>query len=893
MSKHNQLSGAIRFALLAGAASTFATAPIFAQENTGSAATLDTVEVTGSRIKRADIEGALPVTVIDRAQLDASGEVSVADFLRGTTFNSFGSIRPQSGSSAQATAGISLRGLGSGRTLVLIDGRRAPVAAATGTFQDINTIPLAAVERIEILTDGASAIYGSDALGGVVNIITRKDFNGVEMTYGIGNPTRPGGDTEQASIIFGTASDRGRLLGGISKDSRDIVFQRDREWSAGGVSSFGNNLMLAPNGGFATHPTNGSRFPGFDCAGTPGFFQTGSGTSGRCQYDFTFVAADEASIENRSIFLRGEYQINDTWSTYLNANVARATSFGRYAPVPSSPWLNGTSGVAIAPGSPNHPAVLFPGDPYYASLAGQTVYARHRFAALGNRDNNIENNLYDFTAGFQAALGRVDLDFGVRATESKAIELGRNYVLASATQAAITSGAYDLTNPFGIDPTLANSLIVTTNRDSTTKLREIFATASFDLFQMGGGTAAMAVGAEYRTEEWSDIYDSLSAAGVVSGSAGNSAFGDRDITAVFFETLFPITDTFEVTLAGRFDEYSDYGNDFAPKVALRWQPLDSLTLRASYGQGFRAPTLDIVGQQPAFGADGISDIPTCLAQGQPAGCSTQVTSYTIANPNVFSEQSDQWAVGLAWDAAEWLSMTVDYYNIEIEDQLAFFATPDLAACLAGTTTFCPAGVSALPPGATPPQPGLGLGIARDPITNEILYSQIGYANLGTIEATGVDFAARTRFDLGAWGSLSNLLQVSYTNGFKVNGTDLIGQPGYPEFRAALQNTWSKGDFSASWNINVVDSTISSQQQIIDTYGPAYDYGFALNVPSFVTHDVQVSWSAPWNGRLTLGVNNVLDRDPSLDPLNASGRGFDFNLYDGYGRVTYMRYSQSF
>ena len=245
MSNFNQLSGAIRFALLAGAASTFAAVPAFAQETEESAATLDTIEVTGSRIKRADVEGALPITVINRAQIDASGEISVADYLRATTFNSFGSIRPQSGSSAQATAGIGLRGLGEGRTLVLIDGRRAPVAAATGTFQDINAIPLAAVERIEILSDGASAIYGSDAIGGVVNIITRKDFNGAEFSYGRGMPSRAGGDTENASIIFGASSDRGRVLAGISMNDRDIVFQRDREWSNGGASSFSNELYFA------------------------------------------------------------------------------------------------------------------------------------------------------------------------------------------------------------------------------------------------------------------------------------------------------------------------------------------------------------------------------------------------------------------------------------------------------------------------------------------------------------------------------------------------------------------------------------------------------------------------------------------------------------------------
>ena len=131
---------------------------------------LDVVQVTGSHIKRAVIEGALPVTVIDRQDIDISGDISVADFLRNTTFNSFGSFRPQSGSSAQGFAEISLRGLGSGRSLVLIDGRRVPYSPATGSGQDLNSIPLAAVERIEILSDGASAIYGSDAIGGVVNV---------------------------------------------------------------------------------------------------------------------------------------------------------------------------------------------------------------------------------------------------------------------------------------------------------------------------------------------------------------------------------------------------------------------------------------------------------------------------------------------------------------------------------------------------------------------------------------------------------------------------------------------------------------------------------------------------------------------------------------------------
>lgn len=889
----NLLSEAVRYGLAAGAVGLIGltAAPAFAQDDE-EAARLERIEVTGSRIKRADVEGALPVTIIDRQQIDASGDNSVADFLRNTTFNSFGSVRPQSGSGAQANAGISLRGLGSGRTLVLIDGRRAPMAAATGTFQDINTIPLAAVERIEILSDGASAIYGSDAIGGVINVITRKDFNGAEITLGAGNPTREGGSTEEAAVIFGASSDRGSLLGGVSMNFRDIVFQRDRPWSSGGVSSFGNNFTATPTGGFLAHPELGSRAGDFTC-NSDGFFVTGSGGGSRCQYDFTFVAADEASIQNTSMFLRGQYQINDDWSTYLNGTIARVESFGRYAPVPSSPWFGG-SGVFIRPDSPNHPANRFPNDPYYQGFAGQQIYLRHRFAALGNRDDSIENGVYDFTVGFQGRIGSVDLDFGVRHTESKSIVLGRNYVVASLAQAAVDDGTYDIYNPFGVSRSLADGMIATVNRESTTTNREVYAVASFDLFEMAGGTASAAAGGEWRSEDWSDIYDSLSAAGSVSGSAGNSAFGSRIVKAAYFEALFPFLSNFEVTVAGRYDQYSDYGNDFAPKIGFRYQPLDNLTLRASYGEGFRAPTLDIVGQQPAFGADGVTDPQTCLAQGQPAGCSTQVTSFTIANPNVESEVSQQYSLGFAWDATDWLNLTLDYYNIKVDNQLAFFATSDLTACLAGTTAFCPAGISALPGNLTPPQPTLGLGVARDPVSGEILYSQIGYSNLGTIETDGLDLNLRTNFALGDFGSLNSQFQIGYVNDYSINGgANETGLPGQPEFRANLSNMWTYGDFSLTWNISHIDSTVSSQQTLIDAYGPDYDYGYSLTVPSWTTHDVQGTWNAPWNGRLTLGVNNVLNKDPALNPLDPAGRGFDFTLYDGYGRVPYIRYTQSF
>ncbi|WP_146908608.1 TonB-dependent receptor plug domain-containing protein [Arenimonas daejeonensis] len=415
MSNFNQLSGAIRFALLAGAASTFAAVPAFAQDTTEDAATLDTIEVTGSRLKRADIEGAVPVVVIDRAQIDASGDVSVADVLRDSTFASFGNFRPQSGSSAQSLATIDLRGIGSGRTLVLVDGRRAPtnpMSASSGS--DLNAIPLAAVERIEILSDGASAVYGSDAIGGVVNIILRKDFNGAELRYGVGNTSITGGDTEDMSVVFGSASDRTRIVGGASASKRGMVFTRDQiGGDTLGVSTYGNNYYgwnvidanedgVIDNADLGDIDGDGAGYDGLSggVGAVPGFNCNQNGfwtlSNGLCSFDFNSVAANEAKVGNKSVFFRADHQINDDWSVYATATTTKVETFGRYAPVPGV--------VVVQDGTPqdiNNNQLLI--DAYDGVTDGLPTYYFHRFAAAGNRDNFTDTTNSDYMVGFQVS----------------------------------------------------------------------------------------------------------------------------------------------------------------------------------------------------------------------------------------------------------------------------------------------------------------------------------------------------------------------------------------------------------------------------------------------------------------------------------------------------------
>lgn len=934
----NLLSDAVRLSLAAGmiGALGLVAAPAFAQDQ-DEAATLDRIEVTGSRIKRADVEGALPVVVIDRAQIDASGTISVADFLRDTTFNSFGAYMSSSGSSGLGATQVSMRGLGAQRTLILIDGRRAPVAPQLGQGQDLNSIPLAAVERFEILSDGASAIYGSDALGGVINIITRKDFDGVQLSYGFGRPSNDGGDTEEGSVIIGSSSDRGRVLAGASYSERDMVFNRDRDYWYYGPNSTGstysNNFASAISTGLAArlrHPQFGTAVPGLCTNNQSGFwFAPASNAAGEnignCQFDHGSVSATISSTKNNAIFARGDYEINEDWTFYFDTSTNKASAFGRYAPVPSSPFPGGA--IRLVAGSPNHPGTapedggLNPNyDSYYAQFADRDLFLFHRFAALGNRDSYSEVTTSNYAGGLRGMVGNVELDFGARYNESRGWDKGENYVVGGLAQAPITSGEYNIYDPFAGDP---NGLGFTTTilRDLKFSTKELFGSASFDLFSMGGGTAAMVVGAEYREEFYKDNYDPLSESGQVVGSAGNSAAGSRDVTAAYFEVLFPITSSFEVDLAGRYDEYSDYGSDFAPKISARWQPLESLTFRGSYGEGFRAPTLDILTAKPSFSADDSTDGDTCMMlTGQP-NCTTQISTWRISNPSLTSEQSEQFSLGVVWDATNWLNMSLDYYNIKITDQIAFIDSVTITQCLRGTRTDCPAGLSYLPAGtsALAPYPSVGLGLELDPDSGGIVLAQTGYTNLGSVETEGYDFTARTNFDLGNFGALRNQLMISYVADQHTNDNpSYVGQPGAPRIRAGLQNSWSISDFEVSWNINYIHHTHSwtyrdwvamssdgdfqgSYEQYLTT--PQAEGGMGLpsadivgkTMPSFVSHDLQVNYNAPWNATVTLGVRNALNRNPSMDwgYLYYRADSVDVDLYDVQGRVPYFRYTQRF
>lgn len=852
----NKVAKSISLAIAFGTVSGLSlTGAAVAQETTQAKETVEKIQVTGSRIRRTDIEGASPVTIIDRAAIDLSGQISVSDLIRNTSFNSAGSFRPQSGSSAQGVSLINLRGLGAERSLILVDGRRLPKSPSTGNAQDLNAVPIAAVERIEILSDGASAVYGSDAIAGVINIITRKDFEGAELRISTSDVSLPseGGDREDGSVVFGADSDKANMIAGVSWNNRGIIFENAYPWVQPGASSFGINWLTAT--GYTSVVDDAT------CNSLENFFIL---SSGLCAYNFNATNANEASTGNQSAFLKGEYEINDNWKIFSQTLIAKTKSFGRYAPS-----LNDSGpGAFMSPDSPNNPTN--PDGLFFDAANGDNreVRFRHRFAALGNRDNQVDNWSTDFLVGVEGEINEMFVDFGVRKTKSKTYEIGRNYLMSSNVRTAIDSGDYRLDDPFGTRFTtdaersayqsLLNGLKVTTARIGTFDQEEVFGSVAFDAYQTDAGTIQAVVGFEYRKEDYSDTYDSLSEAGQVGGSAGNSAGGGRDVKGLYFETLIPVSDALEVTLAGRYDTYSDYGSDFSPKISAKYDVMEGLILRASYGEGFRAPTLDILTQQPQPGNPSVSDDPSCINLGLPAGCNIQVSSLTIANPEISSESSKQLSLGLAYQPTDWLNMSVDYYDIKITNLIRFFGA---ATVLAREQTGVP-----LPP---------GIGLTR--LANGgIDLLTLGNSNEGEWAINGVDLNVNTTFDLGEYGGIKQTLQFSQQIDSIIDGgIDTLKTEGEPDKRGTLATSYVIDNFEFAWVANYI--------------GAQRDDG--AEIASWITHDMQASYVFETGTTVSVGAQNIFEKEPQLSSFG--GRNYNFNLYDAYGRIAYVRLIQRF
>ena len=882
MFTNNKLAKSVRLAIAFGAAATALPATqAFAAED--EAEEVERIEVTGSRIKRTDLEGASPVNVITAEDMKVEGNFTVADALRGSSFNSFGSFSERSGSSAQSQATLNLRGAGSNRTLVLLDGKRLPGSPTLGgQSANLNAIPMAAVERIEILTDGASSTYGSDAIAGVVNIILKKDFEGLTINVGSGWRTRDAdvGDdptSSEFSIIAGYSTDKGNITFSFDHQKRDGISDGARPFTSAraedlngdgkieiyteetdGWSYYGANVASLDFSEIHASPLcddliaeygdNAFKRMSMEAAWGPG--------SDVCAFAYANISYNKASIDRNTVFVDANYEVADDIEFFTRAMFVQNKSFGRYAP-PAAPWAN------MSADSPHNP---------YGTDGNRGYF---RWVGIGNRDGNVYDYNQDYLMGFRgySELGGLDVDWEVyyhkNIADNKSVG---QYYLSYGGLAYNEANGIDLGSEQGI----ANMKATTLTEDSSL-FDQYYAGAGFSLFELPGGEIAHYVGMEYMEVDFASIYDGQSAAGLVGGSAGNSASGMRDITAFFYEAALPVTDDIEVNIAARYDDYSDFGDNLAPKVAVRWELMEGLVLRASYSEAFRAPGLDELNAATTFSAESAIDYPSG------SDSSAQYDTYYKSNPNLGAETSEYTNIGFAFDVTEDVSIKLDYFNLAIDNVIS---TKTLQSLISDQQAGL---ITPVGPGVDVSDMTFYLQRAGGTSSGRLLQAGTGYNNQNGFEVQGMDltFTAGLETAIGDFSfNAVNSFILNYDSELGGKMVNTAGWSGQPDHRAVVTLGWSAGGHSITWNTNYIAET--SEEQSLDTDTGSWKQEGTLD--AWLIHNINYTYNTGDWGRVSFSVSNLTDEDPVL---TEAGVYDNPSLYNNLGQDVRVSYTISF
>ena len=917
-SENHALERAVRSVLFAGAITAFAISPmaIAQQEGDEDQDDEDQLElgrqvVTGSRIKRIDLEEARPVVVITREDIELSGQDSVADVLRNSPINTFGSSREVSGTSWHGQATIDLHGVGSTRSLVLLDGRRLPRSPVTGNQAiDINIIPLAAVDRIEILTDSASAIYGSDAIGGVVNIILRKDYDGLEFGASMGRPSREGADTDSGEVTLGGSTNRGRFLFTADFRNKRHIASADRFYTQGvlgydegpvdypnapfeaswydwlnveNVSPWGNTIVgwspstgvvyfAAPNCEQIVDPANGNRLlagPYLDSDG-----------SEYCGYDYTVHSWETADLKSSSMFLHGDYELSPDHALRWQSVYSSVNVHGRYAPAVGSFQLNADAAEGLRE--------AFDFELPYSEFLPTYYAVGHRFVGLGNRDFVAHNTLFENAILAYGVVGMFEYELEARHNRYDSREDSCCYAKRFTAGEYASQGLY---NPFEpLHPLNAGAYdAIRTNatRDIRADFRSYSGNVGFDMFEAPGGPVGWAVGFDYFDEEFYDIYDPLSASGDVIGSAGNSGQGERVNYAGFAETYIPVLDNLEASAAVRWDSYDDAaGEELSSYISSRYQPTDWLLFRASWGEGFRAPNMQNLYAAQASSNPFAVDLVGCAAAGVGADdCPTrQYRTYSGGYALLGPELSESYNVGLVIDW-EPVTIRIDYWNIEIEEGIAIASLQglieqELRSQCVDTGRIEPTVQRGVP--ARIIQCSQNNVIKRDAQSGALLEGETGWSNIFRQQQAGVDLFVNYNLETATAGDFLfgfqavRVLRARSRSPTATDWSSSLGEGGSVKYRANGLIRWNYADHTVSAYIRHTAGYVRPEADFM--------------APSHTEFDLFYSWDTPWSGQLNVGVRNLTDEDPELDAVEAPAI---YDLYGIDGRVPYISYRHYF
>ncbi|MFO1306176.1 MAG: TonB-dependent receptor [Burkholderiales bacterium] len=865
------------------------------------------VNVTGSNIKRVDSETAAPIETISREDIQASGLQTIQDVVRQITANNNGSIAPSftNGFSASGTA-VSLRGLGPNNTLVLVNGRRlANFGLADdghASYPDLSQIPFDAVERIEILKDGASAIYGSDAVAGVVNVILRQQFTGVTATATAGTNYNGNGTQWKAALTAGIGDltkdkynafvslDYQKQDAFASTDARSYMGSNDLRNIGWGDQTLGNPLVSANSIIGNVRPVNPVT------GGSPGAYQP-LGNASQCNaiggisYDSPWCRYDPKAytdlspeIERFNIYARGAYNFTPDIQGYTELSYFQVKTSTRGTPTTmrASPgWYNPSTNsladnltIFLPVGHPDNPFVDRGARPYYVDYA------------LGGRNGEYETDTQRYLLGLKGTTAGWDWDMAGLYIRSETDVTRTGFYQNDRLKAALSGnspyGYYrigpnaSLNNPAiydWISPDLSQNIL----SENT-----IFdAKASRDIYKLDGGMLALAVGYEFRREELNNPGVPGTYTGNIVGLGYSAAFGSRNVNAVYGELYAPILKNLEVTAAIRYDDYSDVGGTWNPKIGAKWTVIPSLVLRGTYATAFRAPGLyETSTANATAGFTTARDPIRCPVTGLGADCQATVLGINTGNPYIKPETSDTWTVGVIWEPMPGLSGTLDYWNIVTSDQITIGSVQGV---LNNPGNFPAATVGR----DTNNLPGI-------PNSGTVLYVSTPFQNANTVKTDGIDLDIVWKYNLKEWGNLTTEFQwthvfnYSQTLGgieYKYAGTsgnyDVSSGSGTPQDRWNLIIGWQYG----AWNVTGTVRFVSGYDEIpwnnegasmptdclFPPIGTDATVDFqSCSVKSFTTLDLSASYKGFKNWEIFGSVINVFNQKAPFAPAAAYG-----------------------
>jgi iron complex outermembrane receptor protein len=867
------------------------------------------VVVTGT-LFRTKVETASPVTQLSQEKLQKAGITTITDAVRSVSADNSGSIPTAFGQGfAVGSSGVALRGLTVNSTLVLIDGyRTANYALADDgerAFVDLNTIPESIVDHVDVLKDGASSLYGADAIGGVVNIIMKPTFVGEDVSVEGGTSQHGGGSMYR---FTGTAG-----FGDLDTDRYNAYlnfeYQHDDPIRVGQRGYPFNSFDYSPLGGTdeqGGQPGNfsGSIYGSVADATTGGPTQVlapggcgklgklSSDTSGNvyCEQNLTLYGDDAPEETRYGFYGRFTARINPNTTAYFNASYYQNEVYVHLAPPQiNSTVPNNTDSIALPARFTSGPNMgqLNPNDPF--AMLGDPALINYAFGDIPSYAKE-ENHVFRAVLDLKGFAYGWDYEAAAVVAHTWLDTTNAGYINYNQLLSDIGDGSYSFIDPASNTAAVRKALAPALRKTSTTDLDTINFQASHDLFELPGGEARFAFGGSWRYEGTKDpdLNPDLSAQGL--GIA--HTIGNRNVSSGFYEVDLPVLKQLDINQSGRFDHYSDFGNNFSPKIGVKWTPIKQIALRATYSLGFRAPSFSENGSSAAEGFANFSPDSTdpaqeafILAHGGDAYVTNEYSLATLteANPKIKPEQSESYTIGAVIQPIKDISLSIDYYHIKKTNVIA---QPNIAAALdayfEGQTL--PTGVSIIPDAADPNAPPGTL--ARPAVVVQ------SYINADSLITDGIDIDVRFHHNL-PWN-------VDFTSDFAV--TDVFnylytepGSPtlnyvglqspyetssgaGTPKWRWSWQNSFTKGPF----NLTATIYYVSSMKMIaLDAAGPdcaAEDFN-GLSIPdcredAFVEADLHGSYQVNEKLELYADIDNVADAKPPFDPINYAGVNYN-------------------